>query len=175
MKEFKLSAGDTFPDLTVSSLNDGEIVLGKADAPNDWKLVVVYRGKHCPICAKYLTELKEFTDKLAELKVDLVAVSADPVEKVEKQMAEIKPSYKIGYGLSIEQMRALGLYISDPRSPEETDRPFAEPGMFLINDKGTVQMVDISNAPFSRPDLESLVNGIEFIRSNDYPIRGTHQ
>lgn len=175
MQAFKLSAGDVFPELTVSDLNGGDIKLGKPDAPNDWKLVIVYRGKHCPLCTKYLTQLNEFTDKLAELKVDLVAVSADPIEKVKDQMAGINPTYKVGYGLSIEQMRSLGLYISDPRSPEETDRPFAEPGLFLINEKGNVKLIDISNAPFARPDLETLVGGIGFIRSNDYPIRGTHQ
>ncbi len=174
MQAFKLAAGDTFPEVTVSTLKHGDVALGEADAPNDWKLVIVYRGKHCPLCAKYLTQLKDFTGKLAELKVDLLAVSADPIEKVQEQMADLEPTYKVGYGLSIEQMRSLGLYISDPRSPQETDRPFAEPGVFLINDQGTVQMIDISNAPFSRPDLEALVSGIEFIRSNDYPIRGTH-
>lgn len=174
MQAFKLAAGDTFPEVTVSTLEHGDVGLGEADAPNDWKLVIVYRGKHCPLCAKYLTQLKDFTEKLAELKVDLLAVSADPIEKVQEQMADLEPTYKVGYGLSIEQMRSLGLYISDPRSPQETDRPFAEPGVFLINDQGTVQMIDISNAPFSRPDLEALISGIEFIRSNDYPIRGTH-
>jgi len=174
MQAFKLAAGDTFPEVTVSTLEHGDVALGEADAPNDWKLVIVYRGKHCPLCTKYLTQLKDFTGKLAELKVDLLAVSADPIEKVQEQMADLEPTYKVGYGLSIEQMRSLGLYISDPRSPQETDRPFAEPGVFLINDQGTVQMIDISNAPFSRPDLEALVSGIEFIRSNDYPIRGTH-
>ena len=33
-------------------------------------------------------------------------------------------------------MQALGLYVSTPRSPQETDRPFAEPGLFLINPDG---------------------------------------
>lgn len=174
MQATKPAAGEKFPEMTVTDIQGGDINLAEPTAPNDWKLVIVYRGKHCPICAKYLTQLKEFTDKLAELKVDLVAVSADPQEKVEDQMSTIKPTYNVGYGLSIEQMKLLGLYISNPRSPEETDRPFAEPGVFLINEKGTLQIVDISNAPFSRPDLKSLVGGIEFIRTNDYPIRGTH-
>ncbi|ASJ76078.1 redoxin domain-containing protein [Granulosicoccus antarcticus] len=175
MQASKLTAGSVFPELIVSDMNGGEINLAKPTAPNDWKLVIVYRGKHCPLCTKYLTQLNDFSGKLAELNVDLVAVSGDPLEKVEEQMSTIEPTYTVGYGLSIEQMQTLGLYISDPRSPEETDRPFAEPGVFLINDKGTLQLVDISNAPFSRPDLESLVGGIGFIRSNDYPIRGTHQ
>ena len=72
-------------------------------------------------------------------------------------------------------MRALGLYISDPRSAQETDRPFPEPGVFVINAEGNIQILDISNAPFARPDLESLANGIKFIRANDYPVRGTHR
>ena len=73
-------------------------------------------------------------------------------------------------------MKTLGLYISHPRSARETDRPFAEPGLFVINGDGKVQVTDISNAPFARPDLESLVGGLKFIRdpANQYPIRGTY-
>ena len=37
------------------------------------------------------------------------------------------------------------------------------------------QLVDVSNAPFLRPDLDKVLGGITFIRANDYPIRGTHQ
>ena len=72
-------------------------------------------------------------------------------------------------------MKDLGLYISHPRSPEETDHPFAEPGVFVINESGTVQVVDISNNPFVRPSLKSLVSGLGWIRSNTYPIRGTYE
>ena len=71
-------------------------------------------------------------------------------------------------------MNTLGLYISDPRSEKETDHPFAEPGVFVTNAKGEIQIIDISNAPFARPELEALANGLSFIRKNDYPIRGTH-
>ena len=83
-------------------------------------------------------------------------------------------SLAIGYDLSVTQMRELGLFVSDPRSPLETDRPFAEPGLFVINAEGDIQIIDLSNAPFARPDLQSLLNGVKFIRDKDYPIRGTH-
>jgi hypothetical protein len=36
-------------------------------------------------------------------------------------------------------------------------------------------MVDISNAPFLRPDLEKLPSRIAYVLENDYPIRGTHR
>jgi hypothetical protein len=82
-------------------------------------------------------------------------------------------SYPVGYALSIDQARELGLYISEPRSSQETDRPFAEPGTFVVNPDGALQIIDISNAPFSRPDPAGLLNGIKVIREKDYPIRGT--
>jgi len=57
------------------------------------------------------------------------------------------------------------------------DHPFPEPGLFVINSQGNVQIVDISNNPFVRPDIETLINGLAWIRNpeNNYPIRGTYQ
>jgi len=69
-------------------------------------------------------------------------------------------------------MRLLGLYISSPRSADETDRNFGEPATFVINPQGEIQIVDISNAPFSRPELAGLLRGIRFVTEKDYPIRG---
>jgi hypothetical protein len=36
-----------------------------------------------------------------------------------------------------------------------------------------VQIVDISNAPFARPDLDGILRGIKRIQELNYPIRGT--
>lgn len=175
MMSRKLEAGEVFPLLTVKALGGGEIILGSPQDGFDWQLVMVYRGKHCPICTRYLEGLNGQLDQLNSIGVDVVAVSADSEDKARAQTGVIAPRYRVGYGLSVEQMKALGLYISSPRSPEETDHPFAEPGLFVINDQGTLQVTDISNAPFARPSLASLAMGLEFIRKpeNNYPIRGT--
>ena len=176
MNPQKLASGALFPNITVPKLGGGEITLGKPAAPNDWQLVIAYRGKHCPLCTRFLTELNDSLSAFSDLKVDVVAVSADPVEKAQAQIEPLAVGYSVGYDLSLEQMTELGLYISNPRSPEETDRPFAEPGAFVINDKGEIQLIDISNAPFLRPHLPSVLAGLGFIRNpeNNYPIRGTH-
>ena len=177
MPSVKLTAGQLFPKMAVVKFGGGEVHLGTPASPNTWQLVVVYRGKHCPLCTKYLSELNEVLPELQVLNVEVVAVSVDPEEKVRIQMDQVKPNFDVGYGLSIEQMQALGLYISNPRSPEEHDRPFAEPGLFVINSDGAIQIIDISNAPFTRPDLKTLVMGLKFIRNpdNNYPIRGTYE
>ncbi|MGE6795809.1 peroxiredoxin-like family protein [Psychrobacter okhotskensis] len=170
----KLRAGSQFPDIQVPML-DGEMkTLGKPENGHDWKLVVVYRGKHCPICTKYLNQLETVKSSFAEAGVDIIAVSGDSKQQLEAHLEELDISFPIAYSLTVEQMNTLGLYISDPRSEKETDHPFAEPGVFVINAKEEIQIIDISNAPFARPELEALANGLSFVRKNDYPIRGTH-
>jgi len=176
MTHISLRAGELFPDITVSKLGGGNMSLSQTQTPYDWKLVVIYRGKHCPLCTRYLTELNEALSDLNALGVDVIAVSSDPQEKAKEQIDLIKPQYDVGYGLTLQQMLQLGLYISHPRSPEETDRPFAEPGLFVINEQGRIQIIDISNVPFARPSITSLVKGLNFIKNpeNNYPIRGTY-
>jgi peroxiredoxin len=170
-----LDAGNAFPKLTVPELQGGMLTLGAPQGGHDWQLVVVYRGLHCPICKTYLSTLETLVPAFNKIGVDVVAVSADPKDKARAMANEKGLTLTIGYDLSIAQMRELGLYISDPRSPLETDQPFAEPAVFVINAAGEIQIIDLSNAPFARPDLQSLVNGLTFIREKDYPIRGTHK
>ncbi|MEL0636988.1 peroxiredoxin-like family protein [Marinomonas sp. TI.3.20] len=175
MSNTKLLAGQVFPDITVTNLNGGNLDL--ADMSGfDWKLVVVYRGKHCPLCTQYLNTLNSLLPEFEALGVGVVAVSSDTLEKAQSQMKDVTPDFTVGYGLTIEQMQELGLYISNPRSAAETDSPFAEPGLFVINEKKQLQIIDTSNAPFVRPDLNSLIMGLKFIRNpeNNYPIRGTY-
>lgn len=168
-----LKSGEPFPKQEVPQLGGGTLTLGAPGRGHDWQLVVVYRGLHCPLCKKYLGKLEEVKDRFHGLGVDVVAVSGDPEDKAQAMIDEVGLSVPVGYGLTTEQMRTLGVYISEPRGPQETDRPFPEPAAFVINNEGKAHLIDISNAPFSRPDLESLAGGLEFVRANDYPIRGT--
>jgi hypothetical protein len=41
----------------------------------------------------------------------------------------------------------------------ETDRPFPEPAMFLLNEDGLLHMSDYSNSPFCHPDIRILIEG----------------
>jgi peroxiredoxin len=168
----QLKSGEQLPQVSVSRLGGGDLQLGKPVDDHDWQMVVVYRGKHCPICKTYLAELERTAPEFAKAGVGVIAISSDPEDRARSFTEEIGVSFPIGYGLTVEQMRRLGLYVSEPRSAKETDRPFAEPGVFVINADGLLQILDISNAPFARPDLTGLAKGLKFIRENDYPIRG---
>ena len=166
----KLPAGSDMPKISLPKVGGGKITIGEGP---DWQMLVVYRGKHCPICRNYLKALDGLLDRFHEIKTDVVVVSADPKEKAESETQEENWQFPVGYDLSEANMRALGLYISQPRSPQETDRPFSEPGLFVVNPNGKVHIVDVSNAPFVRPDLNGVLKGLKFIQERQYPIRGT--
>ncbi len=178
MSSSKLKAGQRFPPIIVKQLGGGEMNLAapaEPDAPFNWRLVIVYRGKHCIFCTAYLKELKTFTKKFRAAGIEVVAVSADTEERAMMQIPDIDPDYDVGYDLSVEDMKALGLYISSPRSELESDRPFAEPAAFVVNHEGNAQIIDISNIAFARPEIKTLLHGLEYIREpgKNYPTRGT--
>lgn len=169
-----LQSGEPFPEVEVARLDGGTMVLGQPGEGFDWQMVVIYRGLHCPLCKKYLTQLEALAGQFHDTGIEVVVASGDPEEKAQAFVQEVGISLPVGHGLSVAQMRTLGVYVTDPRSPKETDTPFPEPGLFVVNGAGRLHIVDISNAPFSRPDLAALAGGLAFIRANDYPIRGTH-
>ncbi|MHA2937322.1 peroxiredoxin family protein [Vibrio sp. RC27] len=170
----KLTTGDRFPSVSAQLLDGTAIELGKPLGSADWQMVVVYRGKHCPLCVRYLNALEEHKEALASIGVSVLAVSADSKEQLTEMMDKLTVSFPIAYGLTEDQMKSLGVYISQPRTEQETDHNYSEPALFIINEKGNLQAVDISNVPFLRPELDVIVKGVTFVRSQEnYPIRGT--
>ena len=170
MKSAKPDVGKPVPEMTFAKVGGGNVTVG--GLRDRWSLLVVYRGKHCPRCKKYLNK---FNAMLAEWDaiMDVVVVSADTEDKANADVAEFGWSFDLGYGLSEAQMHALGLYVSDPLYEAETTTRFAEPGTFAIRQNGELMLVDISNGPAARPDLEELLDGMRFNIINDWPVRGT--
>lgn len=149
---------------------DGSISVG--GTKDRWTMLFVYRGRHCPRCKRYLNKLNDMLTEWTDV-LDVVVVSADGEEKAEADKAEFGWNFDLCHGLTEPQMRSLGLYVSAPLSEAETDRNFAEPGAFAIRPDGTLMLVDISNGPASRPDLDELLDGMKFNIENNRPARGT--
>lgn len=166
----KFSAGARFPDIVWPMTGGGELSIARTPG---WRVLVVYRGKHCPRCKTYFKTLDGLLEEFKAAGITVAAVSADPKEKAQASVAENGWRFPVGFGMTIDQMRTLGLYVSEPRSPQETDRPFAEPGLFVINPDNNAQVVDVSNASYARPDLATLLSGIKFAIENRLPVRGT--
>ncbi|MFK7902727.1 MAG: redoxin domain-containing protein [Nitratireductor sp.] len=164
-------AGKAIPKMSFPKLGGGSLSIGEPD--DKWTLFIVYRGKHCGRCKKYFAVLEGMKTEWEDAGFNIITVSADPKEKAEADVAEFGWSFDVGYDLTEAQMRELNLYISDPLTPDETDRRFSEPGIFCIRPDATIQIAAISNGPAARPDLAELLDGMIFTIKHDKPARGT--
>ncbi len=151
---------------------DGSSTITVGEPKDRWTMVFVYRGKHCPRCKKFLNKLNAALDAWVSV-LDVVVVSADTKEKALADKEEFGWNFDLCYGMTEAQMRSLGLYVSEPLSEAETTGLFAEPGAFGIRPDGTLMLVDISNGPAARPDLEELLDGMTFNIEKNRPERGT--
>ncbi|MEZ5741658.1 MAG: redoxin domain-containing protein [Burkholderiaceae bacterium] len=127
----KFEAGALFPEVGWPVVGGGGTM--NIAAMQGWRILMVYRGKHCPLCKRYFKQLNEMLADFESAGVAILAVSADPQDKAQADVEAEGWRFPVAYDLPLDDMRKLGLYISSPRSDQETDRPFAEPAMFVIN------------------------------------------
>ncbi len=171
MNSQKPDAGTALPVFSAISVETGnKIEIGKASGK--WQLIIVYRGKHCGRCKKYLNSLEQMQSAWYDAGFEIMTVSADSREKAQSDVAEFGWTFPVACELAESEMRKLGVYISDPLSPDEADGRFAEPAVFVLRDDAAVQIASISNGPAARPDLAELLDGMIFTIDNDRPARG---
>lgn len=161
----------TAPDLTFPLLNGNPWDL-KAQNPDNFTLVVFYRGLHCPICKKYLQQLQDLLPEFEQRGVNVVAISMDTEKRarLSRQKWEL-PNLTLGYALSEATARAWSLYLSAGVKDGEPNM-FSEPGLFLIDNENQVYYSAINSNPWGRPYLPTFVKAIDYIVSTNYPARG---
>ena len=159
------------PELELNLINDTKWKLSDQN-PENFTLLVFYRGLHCPVCKKYLEELKSKLDEFIDKGINVIAISCDTEERAKKAGKEWDiSSLPVAYELSISEARNWGLHISSSISDKEPDE-FSEPGLFLIRPNGELYFSTIQTMPFSRPNFDEVLSAIDFILKKDYPARG---
>lgn len=163
--------GAPMPTISVPQLGGGTMTVG--GAAEGWTLFIVYRGRHCGRCKNYLNTLEAMKADWEAAGFAIKVVSADTEERASLDIAEYKWSLDVGYGLTLEQIATLGLYVTEPTNNGDAIARFAEPGIFCIDPDGNIVVAAISNAPSARPDLVQLLDGMQFTIANNLPFRGT--
>lgn len=168
----KLVMGRPAPDLAVNTLDHGLWKLAD-QTPENYTMVVFYRGLHCPVCQQYITELDQKLDAFQQLGVTAIAISGDSPEAASQFQANANlQTLAIGYGLTPDDMRRWGLYVSKGHFDPEPAL-FSEPALFLIKPDGRLYFVNLGAHPFSRVSFDFLLQGLEYIIPRNYPFRGT--
>lgn len=164
------------PPLTVPLAGGGSFDLA-AETPENFTMVVVYRGLHCPQCKRYLSDLEAKLADFAKHGVSVVAISSDTAERGEQTKTDWNlPSLRLGHSLSLKSARDWGLYISSGvgKTSAGIEEPalFPEPGLFLVRPDGTLYWAAVQTMPFSRPHFADVLTALGFVLDRNYPARG---
>jgi peroxiredoxin len=164
------------PDVSLALAGGGTWRLSQDGAQN-FTLVVVYRGAHCPICKGYLADLQSKLPEFSAKGVNVIAVSSDTQERAEQTKRDWGlDALRIGYGLGFAEARAWGLYISSGKGKTsigvEEPEYFVEPGLFLIRADGTLYFGSVQTMPFARPSFADVLKALDFVVARNYPARG---
>jgi hypothetical protein len=78
----------------------------------------------------------------------------------------------VGYGLGIADARPWNVFIT---TREQGGQPvtFCEPALLMVNPQKHVYAMIIQSIPSGRPDLQNLLEGLEFLAKQGFPIRGS--
>lgn len=164
------------PDFSVTT-TAGDAWKLSAQSPENFTMIVVYRGLHCPICRTYLSDLQRHLDEFADHGVNVLVTSTDEEDRVHQAQKDWKlEKLTMAYGFSLDDARSLGLYISSSNGVTSTgvEEPamFGEPGLFLIRPDGTLYFGTVQTMPFARPHFSDIAKAVGFVISKNYPARG---
>lgn len=169
----KLLPKQQTPDLDVESMAGHPWHL-KDKSPENFMLLLFFRGLHCPVCGKYL---KDFDKKLQDFEnkgIEIAAISMETENRTRKAMDGWKiKNLEMCYGLKKDQALEWGLYLSKSIKEEEPDL-FCEPAMFLVRPDRTLYWAHVQSMPFARPPVSQMIEAIDFILDKNYPARGEY-
>jgi len=169
MEITRINAGDFFPKIILPTISGYEINISEPYQKANWQLIIFYRGGHSSRCTEFLNKLEKIKSNLLEYGISISAASADDGAQLQQQLHQLSVSFPIAYGLSIAQMHELNLYISLPHDFSETNHPFCEPGMFVVNELGQIIVLNISNSDVCRPELATLLTGLIELKQTEQP------
>jgi peroxiredoxin len=175
-KQTPLMPREKTPDLELPLVGGGTWRLSE-QSPENFTMLVVYRGLHCPICSMYLADLNNKIDQFKEKGVNVVIASSDD----EARAAEAKEKWgldklDVAYGMSLDEGRAWGLYVSGgigkTSAGVEEPEQFLEPGLFMIRPDQTLYFASVQTMPFARPAFGDILKALGFVLDRGYPARG---
>ena len=166
-----LIPGQPFPQLDLPRAGGGRVNTDDF-SPGFMTLLNVYRGLHCPRCARQLGDIVAHKARFDAIGVEVVSISTDPRDRAEKAVADWGlGGMAVGYDLPIATARSLGLNISQTIREAEPAL-FVEAAVFLIRRDGVLWGSSINTFPFLRPTAEQLLDAFEMASARNYPPRG---
>jgi len=154
-----LHNGDSFPGLTVPTVGGLPLSL-PGDLAGSFGVVLFYRGSWCPYCVAQLSAFGRAEAALAELRIKVVALSADDEGAAATLAAKHKIAFPIGYGIDVEQIAAAtGAYVNDqPLHLQSTG--------FVLDPAGKVLTAVYSSLAIGRLVADDVIGFVRYVRTH---------
>lgn len=173
----QLNVGDKAPNF--EGINQaGETVILEAMLEEGPIVLTFYRGEWCPYCNKYLAELDENYAAMKELGANIVAISPELPQFVEKTAGEMKNSYNIisggtpimqQYGLdfqldkkTIAKYKIWGINLTKSNGNEDFTLPV--PATYVIDKNGIIAYKHFDENYKVRAEVGEILNALEGLK-----------
>lgn len=151
-----LNPGNRFPHLDVPRAGGGTLTLPDALA-GGFGVVLFYRGAWCPYCNAQLRAFQRATDTLAEVGVNVVALSVDDQATTEELVAKHGLTFPVGHSAHAPTIaEATGAFV-------DTDRGFLQSTGFVLDPDGKVIVSAYSSGAIGRLVPDDVVGLVRYL------------
>jgi len=154
----KLALGDPFPSYALAD-QGGAIRHAPARPGANATLVYVYRGDYCPFARHELADLTAHLEEFRKLGVEVVGISADPVERSKILSGFLRTSIPLLSDNSENVLGPLGL-VQHHRNGEPDN---AIPAFVIVDRNGIVRWIFTSPYYRELPRVETLLEAAKAV------------
>ena len=142
-----LLIGEKIPDISLKTIDGKTISISTL-----WKgntILIFYRGGWCPFCNAHLSEIGQIQKDLVKMGYQIIAVSPDAPQQLDKTIKQHKLEYQILCNEGGSLFKAMGVAFKAPSKNYETlltdysegaNKEFIlpVPSLFIINEMGEI-------------------------------------
>jgi peroxiredoxin len=155
----RLSNGDSFPSISIELVSGVRLNL-PADLAGSFSVVLLYRGAFCPYCNAQLAGFARAASTLAELGVQVVALSVDDRPTSAALVEKLRLPFAVGYGADADAIAGVtGAYVNESRHHLQTTG-------FILDPNGRVLTAVYSSGAIGRLVADDVVGFIRYLKAH---------
>jgi peroxiredoxin len=104
-----LKVGESIPEGISLQSKEGKAIELKSVLAEKPTVLIFYRGGWCPYCTKHLAEIQEAKSEIEALGYQIIAITPDQPQRLEKSVERSKTEYPIYSDSELDAINAFGL------------------------------------------------------------------
>ena len=154
-----LRPGDQFPALTVALAGGGTLRLPD-DMVGHFGVILLYRGSWCPYCNAQLSAFQRSLDQLADIGVQVAALSVDDEDTTQDLIARHGLRFPVGHSADARAIAAAtGAFVND-------DPVYLQSTGFVLDPDGRLVVSVYSSGAIGRLVPGDVIGMVRYLREH---------